>query len=438
MEIFNIVIWWINIAMIIIIGLVFIFQLFFMFTFFRKPRQFNKAKEYHDFTIIIRAHNEEDVIRDSVTSALACDYPEEKKHVIVFCHNCTDDTARVAEESGARTVILTDHDPKHQKASYCMKLGMNALKEDKEHDYEYFLFIDADNQVDRNYLLKCNDAADDGVELGRTYENSKNLTDNLISCMTGLWYCRDDFFACRSRSAYHLGVVMNGCCSMVKAEYALDWDAMSASDDIEFTLNRLLKDGKKVEYIDEAMVYEDQPTSIGDMYKRNSRMGNGLHKLFWTTGIRCLGMFFRTLFNPKVKFSLKMTYLDQFFNIATIPAAVLAVCWFAPYYIYSLIYTGLGNIIVIPGLGSYDFIWFLLFVVIVASACYFLPFFIQPLISAICQKNRLIIKKRSTVVFSIVLFPAYMLVQAAAIVGGVFSKPKWKKLKRSKTKIDMK
>lgn len=435
MDIFNTVLWWFNIFMVVIIGGVFLFQLLFMFTFWKKPRQYKKAKKYHDFTIIIRAHNEEDVIADSVDSALKCEYPSDKKHVIVFCHNCSDKTAQIAKDHGARTIILTDHDPKHQKASYCMKLGMDELSKDPKGTYEYFLFIDADNQLDKNYLLSCNDAADDGVELGRTYENSKNLTDNMISCMTGLWYCRDDFFACRSRSAFHLGVVMNGCCSMVKAEYALSWDAMSASDDIEFTLNRLIKDGKKVEYIENAMVYEDQPTSISDMYKRNSRMGNGLFKLYFTTGLKCLKKFFTTLFNPKIKFSLKMTYLDQYCNIATIPAAVLAVAWFAPYFIYLLIYTGLGNVVVAYGCGQYDF-WFIFYLIlIVALACYMAPFFFQPLISAVVERKKLIINKKKTLVLSILLFPGYMLIQAAAIIIGVFTKPKWKKLKRSKTKV---
>lgn len=436
METFNIIIWWINIAMICLVGFVFIFQLFFMFTFWIKPRRYKKAQKYHDFTFIIRAHNEEDVIADSVDSALKCNYPEEKKHVIVFCHNCTDKTAQIAREHGARAIEFEDHHPDHQKAAYCMKLGMDELLKDGDNAYEYFLFLDADNQVDKDYLMHCNDAADDGVVLGRTYENSKNLTDNTISCMTGLWYARDDFFACRSRSALHLGVVMNGCCSMVKAEYALHWDAMSSSDDIEFTLNRLLKDGLKVEYIDKAMVYEDQPTTINDMYKRNSRMGNGLNKLFWTTGIKCLGYFFKTLFNPKVKFSLKMTYLDQYCNIATIPAAFVAVIWFAPYYIYSLVYTGLGNVITIPGLGQYDFMWYLLFVIIFAFSAYMLPFFLQPLISTLVERKKLIIKKKSVVVKSILLFPAYMLVQAAAIIIGIVKKPKWAKLKRSTTKIE--
>lgn len=437
MDILNTVLWWIDILMIVLVGSVFLFQILFMFVFFLKPRKYKKAKTYHDFTFIIRAHNEEDVIAQSVDSAMRCDYPDEKKHVIVFCHNCDDDTARIAAEHGARTIILSDKDPKHQKASYCMKLGMDELKKDPKGTYEYFLFIDADNQVDKNYLNACNDAADDGVVLGRTYENSKNLTDNIISCMTGLWYCRDDFFACRSRSALHLGVVMNGCCSMVKAEYALDWDAMSASDDIEFTLNRLLKDSKKVEYIDDAILYEDQPTSISDMYKRNARMGNGLVKLFFSTGIHCLGRFFKTLFRRDVPFSLKMTYLDQYFNIATIPAAVIAVLWFAPYFIYALVYTGLGNTIVAYGCGVYGFEFFLLFVIIAICACYLMPFFLQPLISSLIERKKLIIKNRKTYVLSLILFPSYMLLQAMAIILGVFTKPKWKKLKRSKTKVDL-
>lgn len=435
MDTFNIVLWWVNIAMICFIASFFVFQLFFMLCVFLKPRKYKKAKKYHDFTVIIRAHNEEDVIADSVDAAMHCDYPEDKKHVIVFCHNCTDKTAEIARAHGARTIEFSDHDPKHQKASYCMKYGMEALKKDPEGTYEYFLLIDADNQVDKNYMKACNDAADEGVELGRTYENSKNLTDNLISCMHGLWYARDDRFDCCIRSALHMGVVMNGCCSMIKAEYALNWDAMSSSDDLEFTLNRLIKDGKIVEFISEAQIYEDQPTTLSDMFKRNTRMGNGLFKLFWTTGIHCFGLFFKNLFKKGIPFGTKMSYLDQFTNIGIIPAAVLACFWFPLYYIYTLIWAILKGPIVIPGLGSYSWFWFVMFIVIVAFSCYLLPFLIQPIISFFCERKKLIIKKKSVVFWSIVLFPFYIFLDLISVLKGVLSKPKWAKVSRSKTKI---
>ena len=64
-----------------------------------------------------------------------------------------------------------------------------------------------------------------------------------------------------------------------------------------------------------------------------------------------------------------------------------------------------------------------------------MPFFLQPLISTLVERKKLIIKKPSVVVKSILLFPGYMLVQAAAIIIGIIRKPKWAKLKRSTTKI---
>ena len=435
MEIFTNIIWWINVFSIIFVLSVFFMQLLFSFVPFLKPKKYPKAKKYHDFTVIIRACNEEDVIADSVDSALKAKYPEDKKHVIVFCHNCTDRTAEIARAHGARTIEFTDMNPKHRKASYCMKLGMEELSKDPEGTYEYFLFIDADNQIDENYYLACNDAADSGVLLGRTFENSKNFTDNIISCMTGLWYLRDNSIACNARSALNLGCVMDGCASMVKAEYALHWDAMSSSDDLEFTLNRLLKDGRKVEYISEAMVYEDQPTTLSDMCKRNNRMGGGLNKLFWSTGIKCFEKFFTGLFNPKVKFSMAMTYLDMYCNSGSIPASLYAVAWFVPYYVFVLIYTGLGNTMNIVGVGQFGIRYYVTAVIIVVVAVLFVFFYYQILFAYLVNRKKVVVTKKRVVVFSILFYPLYILVDAGSIITGIFSKGKWKKLKRSKTKI---
>lgn len=437
MDIFNTVIWWVNIAMIIIIGMTFSFQFLFQFLFVLKPRKYKEADTYHDFTVIIRARNEEDVIGDCVDSARSCDYPEDKKHVIVFCHNCTDNTASIAREHGARVIEINDTDPKHMKLSYNIYYGMQELKKDGEGKYDYFLFIDADEQLDVNYIKECNKAACEGVMLGRTYENVKNFTDTMVSCMSGIWYIRDNRFACRGRSALKTSCVMDGGAGMCKAELALDWDSLSSSEDLEFTINRLLKDSIKVEFIDEAIVYADQPTTIKDIYNRNTRMGNGLNKLFWTKGIECLKRFFKTLFRRDVSFSLKMSYLDQYFNLAIIPSTFLAVVWFASYYIYCLVYTGLGYDYVVKGLGQYSFSWFLIFVIAVGLSCLLLPFFIQPLLSVVCERKKLILKRKWIAVFSVILYPTFILIQAASIFQGILSKPKWKKITRSKTKVDL-
>ncbi len=52
------------------------------------------------------------------------------------------------------------------------------------------------------------------------------------------------------------------------------WTAMSFSEDAEFTCNQLFKK-RKAHYVSEAVVYEDQPSTVGQLFKRNMRMGGG-------------------------------------------------------------------------------------------------------------------------------------------------------------------
>lgn len=434
MELFNNIIWWINVAIIILFGGLFLFQFLFMFLCFLKPRKYPEAKKIHHFTFIIRAHNEEDVIIDSVKSCLSVNYPEDKFKVIVFAHNCKDNTAKIAREAGARVIEISDSNPKSNLA-FSMKTGLSSLKQEG-YQTEYFLLIDADNQVDKNYLNACNKAADDGVAVGRTFENSRNLTDNVISCMSGLWYIRDSRIACVGRSALKFGCVMNGPTSMIRSDLAFNWDAITNSEDLEFTLNRLIKEKMIVEYINEAVVYEDQPTTMDDVFKRNSRMGGGLNKLFWTIGIKCLGHFFKNLFKKDIPFGTKLSYLDQYSNIAIIPGSFVACVWFPFYYIYSLVYTGIVGPMNIWGLGAFDIKWFTIFIVIVLCAALFVPFWFQPAVSYIAERKRLFISNKKVVVISVIFFPAFMIIEAVAVIKGIILKSQWSKIKRSRTKIN--
>lgn len=434
MELFNNVIWWINIAIIALFGGLFLFQFLFMFLCFLKPRKYPKAKKLHHFTFIIRAKNEEDVIADSVKSCLNVDYPKDKFNVFVLAHNCTDRTKEIALKNGAKIIEVHDLIKSHQNIGHAMRSAFDILEKQK-YKTDYFLLLDADNQVDKNYLNACNNAADNGVALGRAFENSRNLTDNAISCMSGLWYIRDSRIACVGRSALRFGCVMNGPTSMIRSDLAFKWDALTNSEDLEFTLNRLIKEKLIVEYIDEAIVYEDQPTTLDDVFKRNSRMGGGLNKLFWTRGIQCLWHFFKNLFKKDVPFGTKLSYLDQYSNIAIIPGSFVACVWFPFYYIYSLVYTGIVGPMNIWGLGTFDLYWFIIFIIIVLCAALFVPFWFQPAISYIAERKRLFISNKKVVWISVIFFPAFMIIEAVAVIKGILLKSKWSKIKRSKTTI---
>ena len=119
MGILNNVLFWINIVRLIFILGSFFFQLLFGCLLFLKPRKYKKAEKYHDFTIIIRARNEAEVIADAVDSCRKLDYPKDKFRVVVFCHNCTDNTAEIVRQHGGPAIEIFYDNTKHRKASSC-------------------------------------------------------------------------------------------------------------------------------------------------------------------------------------------------------------------------------------------------------------------------------------------------------------------------------
>jgi len=64
-----------------------------------------EAASLPSLSLIVAAHDEQEVIGAKVTNALALDYPRELLEVIVACDGCTDETAQRARAAGADIVL---------------------------------------------------------------------------------------------------------------------------------------------------------------------------------------------------------------------------------------------------------------------------------------------------------------------------------------------
>jgi glycosyltransferase involved in cell wall biosynthesis len=64
-----------------------------------------EAQTLPSATLIVAAHDEQDVIAAKVANVLALDYPRELLRLIVACDGCTDATAQRAREAGADLVL---------------------------------------------------------------------------------------------------------------------------------------------------------------------------------------------------------------------------------------------------------------------------------------------------------------------------------------------
>ncbi|HTY96820.1 MAG TPA: glycosyltransferase [Solirubrobacteraceae bacterium] len=73
----------------------------------RAPRGATPARsgELPTLSLIVAAHDEQEVIADKVANALALDYPSELLEVIVACDGCADETAARARAAGADLVL---------------------------------------------------------------------------------------------------------------------------------------------------------------------------------------------------------------------------------------------------------------------------------------------------------------------------------------------
>ncbi len=103
------------------------------------------------FLIVIPAHDEESGVGLTVASCRASAYPESLFGVLVIADNCSDRTAEVAADAGAR--VVERFDPEKKSKGYAIEFLIEKLQESGEFDaLDALVVIDADTTIDPNLL----------------------------------------------------------------------------------------------------------------------------------------------------------------------------------------------------------------------------------------------------------------------------------------------
>ena len=126
-----------------------------MGVFFKKT--FPKTEKINKFGLIIPARNEEKVVAGLIESIQKNNYPQDKLHIFVIAHNCTDKTAQIARSLGA-TVYEYDN-PEENTMGYAFRHLFECIERDwGTQNFDGFFMFNADNILDINYISKMNDA----------------------------------------------------------------------------------------------------------------------------------------------------------------------------------------------------------------------------------------------------------------------------------------
>ena len=237
------------------------------------------------FMAIIPAHNEENVIEALIESLKEQDYPKDHYDIYVIADNCTDRTAEIAKECGA--IVMERHDEEHKTKGYALQWFLKQ-KIEEDAPYDALCIFDADNIVDKNFLKAMNKKLCQGEEVVQGYRDIKNPTDSWVSAGYALFYWTMNRFYHLARYNLGLSPLINGTGFMVKFDVIKPegWNTNTLTEDIEFSLKRIIK-GKKLGWATDAIVYDEQPTGFRQSWSQRSR---------WTVGhMQCIKKYTKDL-----------------------------------------------------------------------------------------------------------------------------------------------
>lgn len=289
-----------------------------------------KIKRDHKFMAIIPAHNEEAVVYSLIESLKNQNYNKELYDIYVIADNCTDNTANVAREAGA--IVYERFDNSKKTKGYALDWFLKQKIEENA-DYDAICIFDADNIADKNFLINMNKKLCQGEDVVQGYRDIKNPSDNWITAGYALFYWTMHRFYHLARYNLGLSPLLNGTGFMVRFDVIKEsngWKTITLTEDIEFSLQRILK-GKRIGWSTDAIVYDEQPTGFKQSWSQRSR---------WTVGhMQCIKEYTKPLAKAAKDNKTMMNFDGFLYIIGSIPMFVITLIILATNFI---MYAGNG------------------------------------------------------------------------------------------------
>lgn len=395
-----------NLSVGILFLLCYAYQIFYLIAgTFLRPKKFPQTEQRKRFAFVIAARNEESVIGQLCKSVKAQNYPSELIDIYVVADNCTDATQSVAASGGA--IVFERHNDKLIGKGYALEFLFDKIRDSVGLDaYDAYFVVDADNILDKNYVLEMNKCLCDGNKLAMCYRNSKNYGDNWISAGYSLWFLRASRHLNNPRQHFNVSGEITGTGFMVSKDIIIrdgGWKYHCLIEDIEFTVNNVLLD-EKVAFCNDAVVYDEQPTGLVQSFHQRKRWSKGYIYILNHYAIKLFKRFFTG--NGFSNFDMIMA-ISPAFLISTVATVVDTVM---------LILIAIFSTSALPHA--------LLYVLYILLSSYIL-FFFAGLLCVICEWRRIHTKTYKKILY-LFTFPIFMATYIPVTLAAIFSKTEWK------------
>jgi cellulose synthase/poly-beta-1,6-N-acetylglucosamine synthase-like glycosyltransferase len=227
-----------------------------------RPRPVRKGDATPDVSVIVAAHDEEDVIRRRVENLLALDYPSDRLEIVVASDGSTDRTDEIVEEVAAQASDV--------RLLRCERAGKGAAQNRAvaEVGSEIVAFTDANSRWEPDALRTLVRSFADpevGYVCGQLRLESSDGANR-----EGL-YWRYELWQRESESALGSITAGNGAIYAVRRSDYLGWDDPRIGHDFGLPF-RLAQRGRRSVYEPAAVAWEKPARDPEDEYERKVRM----------------------------------------------------------------------------------------------------------------------------------------------------------------------
>ena len=230
---------------------------------------------YPSIAVLIPAHNEDVVIKDTLNAMVKLKYPGELI-VYVLDDNSKDDTEAIVQEfsqlfSRIRYIKVPPGEPTGK--SRVLNYGLSITKSD------YFLVYDADNQPDENAAIELIYAAETTKDAAGAvgYVKTVNANQNLLTRMIAIEFQVFQLLMQSGRWKMFRAGSLAGTNMLLKREVlhaAGGYDPYALAEDAELTV-RIAAMGKTLPVVHQSHTWEQEPENMKIFIKQRTR---------WLTG----------------------------------------------------------------------------------------------------------------------------------------------------------
>ena len=225
------------------------------------------------FAVLVPAHNEEQLIGETVSSLVGQDYPSSRFGVHVVADNCSDRTAELARAAGAE--VHERHAPANPGKGPALEWLVAELAA-RGNVPDAYVVIDADTVADPGFLSAVDDALGSGADVVQGHYSVRNpSTSPVVAFRTAAMAVRTHLRP-RGRMAIGGTAGLHGNGMAFRADLLHD-RPMSAhlTEDVELQLDLLTVGGTKVRFAPDARVSAEMPVTLEAAEAQHRRWEGG-------------------------------------------------------------------------------------------------------------------------------------------------------------------